>query len=355
MQTNLNSLNDSLIQETISQLRYDQEQDVRAQETSATNIAQAKRRRSAGAPKAPFAAPAPVPAPAITNVTAPAGIALQTPAPAQQNQTANNGNNLSDDPSLMAIINEVLILQAKESSLTWSIMYKQASMSMLQAVTFAPLIYNAVNQKYQNQANDLEVQAKSSKTQGMMQCFAAAGMVVMGAMEGFNLSNETPKKPIAQLEDETAAAKTSASTETNNIESLTKDTTQQQEEKVSTTEAIKRKLQTAWGGGKDNLKFLLETMNRVAQKSQMTGIISDLSTKLVDNHYKLQELPFIKLQGQYDAASQEMQQYAQYFTESFNRAEDFRSGSQNFIDSSMQMDKSMIDTITSTVQSEFRG
>lgn len=281
-------------------------------------------------------------------------IALQTPSQYLNSQLIGGDG----DHSLIAIIGLALTLQAKENSQFWSSMWQQATMSMNTAVGFAPQIYHNIVAKYTGQSDQLKAQADSSFYQGMVQVAAGATLIVLGGMEGYKVANE-PSEPSAKLVDETAEGTgAAAENEANGLEGAAEDVENDmvnEENQLSTTERLGRKLSGLKSVGGKKIGSILKVLDRVSRKSQMISIFTEIPNKFIDNNYKGVESSALMASGQADANAQQMEQYAQYFNQNFNRSEDLRGGSQNNIDTAMQILKSISDTMTQTTQAMFRG
>lgn len=269
----------------------------------------------------------------------------------------------SDTKSLIAIIGMVLALQAKSNSQYWSNLWQQATTSMNQAVALAPMIYTQVTQSYQEQSNQTQDEANSAFAQGMTNSVTAGLSILIGGMAGASMASDEPKNPASQfknqLEDDTdesvgaSASKNKeiAQDDEEAIQNLNKNTKTDSDVKV--TDKMSRSMNS--GRFMKGLSKVFEALQKAQAGIQIVQSMGGAANNFIDNHYK-SDIASIQIKiGQYEGLSKELEQFASYYQSSFQRAEDLRSGSQNNIDTAMQILKSIADTMTQTTQSMFRG
>ncbi|MCB1181111.1 MAG: hypothetical protein KDK55_03705 [Chlamydiia bacterium] len=303
-------------------------------------------------------------------------------------------------PSIIAIIGEVLALQAKTNSNFWSTLWKEASLGMKFAVNFAPLIAKAVTSSYNYQA----AQSRQESDMAMWSSIISFSMFAMalgwGGIEEY--SEETPSKKTPEGTNETLGTgddpeveelnemdkiksnmEKSSDTEESESESESEEIESSEEAKNKKVieleddendaveeqlEQTKRKndqnspgtvMQRKTLGLKDSFKEKMKPIGRILTKTAEKGFIvntmTQAGTQANEAGHKANIAVIQEKIGTQEAASKEMEQFAQYWNQFFSRAEDLRQGSQQFIDYSMNILKSVSDSITQTVQSMFRG
>ncbi|MCH9626868.1 MAG: hypothetical protein S4CHLAM2_04990 [Chlamydiales bacterium] len=269
---------------------------------------------------------------------------------------------------LIAIIGEVMALQAKSNSNFWSTMWKQASTSMMMQVKFAPVIAKAIKCSYEAQAQSTQAQATSARLTGTINLVMFGATVVIGTYMG--LRDETgesgPSQNDAKATEETAQAGADAQSaeleESGNNEKIAEqrqndelaDEVRAQETngKKAQIKGAFKKMQEIGGKGPKLLSTILTKFSHVS--SGMT-MLANGGSSLVDAQYKSIQSEKQEEEGQAQALNKESEQYAQFYGQSFSRSEDLRQGGQQNIDYAMNILKSSVDTITQTITSMFRG
>lgn len=277
----------------------------------------------------------------------------QLPYPENEWNAFQDGDD--DQPGLISIIGTVLALQAKTNSNFWSTMWKQASMSMMTQVKFAPIIAEAIIDQYDAQSNATDAQA----SQAMFSGITNLGAFVMTLGLAYNIPDavDTPTNPEgppveAQTEgpapDESAPGTEDAALEeqADGITNKTDPTGSQRLDATKDEAGAVMKRGGTWMG-KYTQKFL--------QVVQGTAMMSQASTGFSDSHYQGVQAAQQKIEGQAAAVSKESEQYAQFFGQDFSRDEDLRQGSGQNIDYAMNILQQAANTITQTVTSMFRG
>ncbi|MFC2049477.1 hypothetical protein ACFLR2_02240 [Chlamydiota bacterium] len=259
---------------------------------------------------------------------------------------------------LIAIIGEVLALQAKTNSNFWSTLWKQASQSMEMQVKFAPIVGDAIRSQYNAQSQATLAQSNQSYTDAFISfgMFAAA-MGTAAFQEFTDPAEEIPNDPATENTDETANAETDADA---NSPQATEETTQQTDKVLNDEQEVNTsRLRKAWNKISSKLslgqKRLTGFLGKGMQATQAFGMLSSASTSMNDSKYQNQQAAFQSLEGQAAATSQEAQMYSQFYGQDFTRMEDLRQGSSQNLDYAMNMLQQAANSITQTVTSMFRG
>lgn len=278
-----------------------------------------------------------------------------------------------DQEGLIAIMGKVLALQAKTNSRFWSSLWKQASESMMIQVKMAPIMALAIKTAYQNQAAATKCQANQAFEDGMASMFSFLGAVVMGSIGEFNDEN-TPFKQGAgdvTMEDEGATqdVEDEEGTELDDLSADNAPSRTVDREMENADEIINKsgdetsfgdRAMKLWGKAKPALGKTQKTVANLLYKTQqsaalMTMFSQGITGLLVDSKYQSQKSTYEGLEGQAQALSKEVEQYAQYYGQDFSRTEDLRQGSSQNIDYAMNVLKGAADSITQSVTSMFRG
>lgn len=277
----------------------------------------------------------------------------QLPSPTKNWSGLTNGE--ENEPGLIAIMGQVLALQAKTNSNFWSTLWKQASQSMELEVKFAPVIGNAMRSQFGAEATATRIQAEQSKQEGMINISTfCMGVAMAGYME-----YKDPNEPTSEDDDKEfglekkAPAKNIASETDKSISNIDKEI---DDETTSSRQRFKKgwnKVKTGMTKGQKRFTgFLLKS----AQTSTMMSSASQgFTSYFVSAPLQNKKAIYEGLQGQYAAVSKEAEQYAQFYGQSFSRTEDLRQGSSQNIDYAMNILKSAADALTQTVTSMFRG
>jgi hypothetical protein len=264
-----------------------------------------------------------------------------------------------DNKSLIALIGKVLALQAKSNSQYWSTLWKQGTTSMNQAVALAPMIYHQVTQSYNTQADQTRLEASSAKYQAIAKGVTAGLMIGIGAMSAYSLSNEEPKNPASQFKNQTeddddiTGAGSKENSALNDDVRAIQDANNSTDEEPKITDKASRSINQ--GRFLKGLGFLFKALEKAQGGIQLVNALGGAAESAIDSHFKSKIADKQQLVGQFEATSKELEQYSQYYNQSFQRSEDLRGGSQNNIDTAMQILKSIADTLTQTTQSMFRG
>lgn len=286
-------------------------------------------------------------APATVNEKATASKAKTQPKlPIPTKGGKGNPFDESGGPSIQAIIGEVLILQAKDQSDFWSIVWKQASQAQEEFIKFAPLIARQTKATWDAQAAMSMNESSSAFYNGISDALAAGLAIGMGAF----------------MPEEEAAAGDGEAVGANNIakdaeEAVANDVEQGgnalKEESQGAFSKVKKFGQAAWKSlGKKNLSKKLMKAMSYAQGMQ---VMSGASKGFIDSKYKALIAECQKQAGQSDSVAKESEQFAQYWSQLFSRQEDLRGAAQQNLDYGMNVFKSISDTTTQTILSMFRG
>lgn len=266
---------------------------------------------------------------------------------------------------LIALMGEVLALQAKTQSLTWSVLWSQASESMMMQVEFAPIIAQAVQSNWTAQANATSAQATQSH-QDMISNFCMFGInMALGALQaGMDTENPFKTKGDASIAEDAANGEEAASgaagaapnaTQTADLEAETEAQdaiTQNKQQGATRAQAVKEYLMT---NGKNGLKFMNLALGKSLAASQLSGPLGQAFMNLHDSKGKTIQAYWQGVAGQSEALDKEAEAYAQFYGQSFNRTDELRQAAQQSIDYAMNILQTAANTITSTVTSMFRG
>jgi hypothetical protein len=272
---------------------------------------------------------------------------------------------------LIAIIGEVMALQAKTNSNFWSTLWKQASESMMMEVKFAPIIGSAIKSAYTAQSQATMAQANMAKEDGMINLFMFGGSMLFGVISEANDAAGAGED--ANLEDETKNTENDAPTSPNSQEDEGIEQELDSEGRATNTEEqqVNRESNREESTWKNRLKRTSKFIKDVGSRSyQRLGgalgkgmqyamgaqmLSQGITGWFVDSKYKAQQADKEQEEGQAQALSKEAEQYSQFYGQAFSRSDTLTQGVQQNIDYAMNILKSAADTITSTVTSMFRG
>lgn len=115
---------------------------------------------------------------------------MELPVPA----ATNKGNNVwtDGDLSIVAVLNEVLVACAQAGSEFWKDMWSQATQNMMQALSLAKPIADAVQNQANAQADATQAEADMNKSDGMVNIGFSAVSFLMGMKESFFGKEEDP-------------------------------------------------------------------------------------------------------------------------------------------------------------------
>ncbi len=112
------------------------------------------------------------------------GNRIQLPAPKASGTNSNTPNDwilTSNDISIIAVLNEVLVACAKVGSSFWQNLWSQATQSMYSALALAKPVADAVVAQYDAQADSSDAEASMNKNDGWMKIgFSIASFVIAG-------------------------------------------------------------------------------------------------------------------------------------------------------------------------------
>lgn len=290
----------------------------------------------------------------------------QLPAPTKgfSGLTGDDGETQGQTMGLLAIIGEVMALQAKSNSNFWKTQWQQASQSMMMQVKFAPIIGNAVKAQYQAQADATKAQADESKWNGIIfagsfvMCVGGAGIAV--GKEAMDATNSVAEDELgnAENEGEAAAGAGDLNNAGDDLEAENADNQVQQgqvEEQVNNENASRWKNTLKWlkdGASKGGKRFS-EWMGKSVQGAQLAQMQAQASTNLVSNKYQNIQAQQQGIQGQQASLDKMSEQYAQFYGQNFSRNEDLRNSAQQNIDTAMNTLSQAANAITSTVTQMF--
>ncbi|MCC5832229.1 MAG: hypothetical protein JJU12_04210 [Chlamydiales bacterium] len=280
---------------------------------------------------------------------------------------------------LIAIIGEVMALQAKTNSNFWSTLWKQSSESMQMEVEFAPIIGDAIKDTYNAMADATKTDADCEFANGWTNLSTFAGGAIAGGISEYkensaledsdiNTKNETdtddalknaPKSSISELDQER---------EVEMEEIVNQPEKQNERNLVNERERAKSIEKPSWSkrpktffnvGGKkvqNRQKMIGGWWEKSSKQIQTMSVLSQgVNSLTVQAPKKTQKAMYERQQGQAQALNKEAEQYAQFYGQSFSRSDTMAQGTQQNIDYAMNILKSAADTITQTVTSMFRG
>lgn len=261
-------------------------------------------------------------------------------SPNQDSNPNNNGLGNNDTPSIIAIIGQVLALQAKTNSNFWSTIWQQASKSMQMSVELAPIIGNAVKQNWNNQAAATEKEASIAKAEGISSIMAGVTAVVGGTAASFK--EEPPLQDVGATNTTKALGQPAAQGLTSQEQTLTQK-----------AQAVKDGASgTALSGGQRALSIVDRTVKYAQTATAMSGAITQVTSTAPKKAAIAKDQRNV---GAADSLSKVSEQYAQYYSQDFSRNEDLRQGTQQNIDYAMNLLKSASDSVTQVIVSMFRG
>ncbi|MEZ5315268.1 MAG: hypothetical protein R3E91_03540 [Chlamydiales bacterium] len=273
---------------------------------------------------------------------------------------------------IIAIIGEVMALQAKANSNFWGTLWKQASESMMMEVKFAPIIGTAVKSAYDAQSQATMAQANQAKEDGMINFTMFGAMMIFGGIS--EITSETDVAADVNAEQETRAVNEDiqeASAEENPSLIEEENSVENEEAQANERQNIDRAVNREESTFVSRIKKYGKSFKKIAGKAHKRlgsalgkGMQYAMGAKMasdgitgwfVDAKYQAQKAEKEQEEGQAQALSKMTEQYAQFYGQSFSRADTLTQGTQQNIDYAMNVLKSAADGITQTVNSMFRG
>lgn len=247
----------------------------------------------------------------------------------------------SSGTNLISIMAQVLILQALSNSNFWQTTWQQATQQMMSSIELAPTIAAATQANWNEQAHVSELQGQESLVEGIVNTIAFTAAMGLGAWSSAtdpaNEAKNTPDPLKATSEDATqpsTASETSLSPEGNPsspMDDATVDESTSPKEQ-STWGKMKNawgKLSAIYGKGGAVLKSITKGLEMGNGLMMFTTGMTGIQKKI----YQVKIAGAQQLVGTYQAATEQLQAYAQFYENAFNRINSINQGSAQQISS----------------------
>lgn len=275
---------------------------------------------------------------------------------------------------LIAIIGEVMAMQAKTNSNSWKTFFDQSFQSMMQSVKMAPVIGNAIKNSFDAQANSKLAQASMSETEAIISLSSFAltigGTAFAEFKEAKTAGDEIKNDGIA-AKDETVAATNDTVTRTTsdaeNNRSMSADASPGGTNMQNTTKEELLKAEEALGNKRTSrLKAIMENSKKAQTKlgtffrnasgiAQTMTMANQGALAINNSQGQTKQAYYSKEEGKAQAFSKQAESYQQFYNQSVSRTDALTQGSQQNVDYAMNILKSAADTITQTTTAMFRG
>lgn len=266
----------------------------------------------------------------------------------------SSGSSLADPEniSIIAIIGEVLALQAKTNSNFCLTAWQQASMSMNLAVQLAPVIRTAVEQNWNSQAEATQQDANIAKNSGWFAISSGAFAMLMGAKSAYDAAQEDAAKAVGTTNTTDALKQGAQEAQAQMQDDISK--------LPQNDETLTGRLSRAWkglsGSGSKAMGGLFKALNSAASFGQFSMALSNgIAQVTVEAPGNAAKAIAQRQAGSADALSKVAEQYSQYYTQDFNRTEDMRQNSNQLLTTCTEILRNASDTVTQVTRSMFQG
>ncbi len=314
----------------------------------------------------------------------------------------SSGKNAYDNKQLglIAIIAEVMISQAKCSSNFWSTLWNNASSEMRAQINLAPIIADATINAFNEQKTATMAQADEAEASGWINITAFAGGMLVGGVSGYkaadeeagqaskkfvsNTDEEATVAPVDAAETDTQAA--AAASDDNTIADATSQDADQAQADESTSaretaegerrdareienrdgndessgSAYQKRASAAFDKGKDVMqkvpkyggKTLGEAFTRALSIQQASGAVVSLT---VTSPQRTIEANAQGKQGVFQAQEKELEQYAQFYGQSFSRSNELTQSAEQSFKNALDLMNGAVQQVTQTSISMLQG
>ncbi len=306
-----------------------------------------------------------------------------------KNPTLGSGKGVS----LIAIVAEVMILQAKCNSNFWQTLWHEASQNMMMNIKMAPVIAKATENAADAQASATENEGKMSRIMGIVDIVGFTAAIGLGtwsaAAEPENVASDATGGEAADAEGsallknddigeeqtlkrmETQGPRTEAQTAVEEASSRIGPKTEEEAALEKATKGYQdSEIERIYGGKtKRSAKRMLQKLKKAfshsspalkaltsaAQHAMLVQMLTGGSNALTQYTYKSKIAAFQKLAGKWQAVEKMGDIQVQFYQQAFGRTDSVMQGSQSNVDQAMQILQQTSDRITSTVSSGFQG
>ncbi len=264
------------------------------------------------------------------------------------------GGMTSSGTNLIAIMAQVLILQTLSNSDFWQTTWEQATQQMMSSIALAPSIAQATQDNWNEQAHISELQGQESLMEGIVNTVAFGVAIGLGAYSTYNDPTEAPKNQPdgTKLTKEDIAPATKETNLDSEIQESTNTRASNPPEQQGTWDKIKsafQKVQDAYGKGPPVLKSITKGM----EMSQGLMLLSTGITGIQKKMYQVKIAAAQQLVGTYQAATEQLQAYAQFYENAFNRINSINQGSAQQISSIADTISQIAATIAQAISAGF--
>lgn len=240
---------------------------------------------------------------------------------------------------LVALLGQVLSLQSLVSSSFWSTLWKNASFEMKQSVQLAPVIATAVEDSANEQARATHADAVAAGIEaGISGLTFTIGAVSAGLLPD----------PPGMGENERGSF-TSEKIDGQGTNNLTDTNPSGSAENGS--KGAKGFIGSVTSGSKKVGLWMQKAYTTV----QMGQMLSAIGVNSVKANYDGIKADAQRAQGKFNALSEELKLFSQWYDKGFGRNEGLRNEAQRFIDEALQIDRTIADGLNRVIGAAFQG
>lgn len=261
-----------------------------------------------------------------------------------------------DNLSIIAILAQVLVLQAKTNSQVWKVLWKQSGEYMNMSLNMAQTQATATKFQAEQQSQATKAQADMSKQDGIVDLTFFGLSVGAGFLDPEAGGAKEADKPIEPGDEgQTMGRMDPQAAGSDALQDAVNDEMKnvgEQAEKSGAT-ALKKLASWAKKGSnvlRDGMKYLRGGI-QYAQLFQMAG--GAIKGLTIDGPQLSKKAEHEQKAGQFGATAQIAQGYSEYSSQSFSRTEEVRQGSNQNLEYAMNVYKSASDAVTQAISSMF--
>jgi hypothetical protein len=268
-----------------------------------------------------------------------------------------------EERNLLALVGEVMTLQAKRNSDFWSDLWKMASLNMEKQVELAPLASAATSLQYEAQSKATSAQQAQSSANGSAYLMGAGGALVKNIYDEYKQesgTNPSPSDPAVEHENETERA---TQDEQARAQAALDPTQRTREEGLN--EAADQSLQQGqplgmrtgvYAKGKTEAFFkkfrswLKSSITKVEQAAGFARLVVGMNDARGQN----EQVTYKGLSDQAASTSRIIQAYAQGCGKGVGWMDDFKRGGGQNLSHAMNLLQQAANSLTHTLKAMFR-
>ncbi len=287
-------------------------------------------------------------------VSSPAG-SPSTPVIPSPSNSSPSDNAIDDSGSIIAIIGQVLILQAKSNSNFWSTVWKQASQSMELSVSQAKIMAQAIVDSANQQSAATQAEADMAQKDGI--AGFTTGLLCLGMGLYGSFTDPAEKAADAGVTNETDEAASTMQKDAVKAENSSEKEINETINKENTASSKAQRFFKSFNSWRERgMKGLMKAFEKAAAAGQTFMPLSQASSQLfVDSPAKTAIAQMQKAKGAADALEKQAEQFAQYYNQDFQRVEGLRESSQQNLNEALQVLQKASDGLTAVVNRMFQG